>query len=113
MTYSRLIIGDANVARFWQASQLARPQLVGVPLKTASCLDTFATSLSDVTDAIDYVVISVITSLLLDEVSSTDVANSSHNVFQSAFQHVEASAKRASRVEVRSILFCITNHFFS
>ena len=100
MAYSRLIIGDANVARFWQASQLARPQLVGLPLKTANCFDTLASSLSDVTDALDYVVISVLTSLLLDEVSASDVSTSSTNVLQSMVKHVEAAAKRSSKVEV-------------
>ena len=103
MSYTRLIVGDANVARFWQASQLARPQLVGTPLKTANCLDTLVSALSDVTDALDYVVVSVSTSLLLEEATSADVQVSSLNVLQSMMQHIEASAKRAQRVEVLSI----------
>ena len=100
MSYSRLIIGDANVARFWQASQLARPQLVGVPMKTAACLDTLASSLADVTDALDYVIIAVATSLFLEEGSSSDVSGSSLNVFQELVRHVVATAKKSSRVEV-------------
>ena len=102
MSYSRLIIGDANVARFWQASQLARPQLVGVPLKTVSCLDTLASSLLEVNDSLDYVVLSVATSLVLDEASSVDVRASSRNVFDTMIKHVLSASKKSQRVEVLS-----------
>ena len=102
MSYQRLVIADANIGRSWQASQLARPQLVGVPLKNAACLDTLASSLMDVTDALDYVVISVATSLVLDEASSTDVRGSSFNVFETMVKHVMAAAKKSARVEVCS-----------
>ena len=33
MVYSQIIIGEAKVIRFWQASQFARPQLLGVELQ--------------------------------------------------------------------------------
>ena len=100
MTYTRLIVGDSNVARFWQASQLARPQLVGVPLKTVSCLDTLAVALSDVNDSFDFVVVSVSTCLVLEEASSSDVKGSSSNVFEAMIKHVSAAAKKAPRAEV-------------
>ena len=99
MSYSRLIIGDANVARFWQASQLARPQLVGVPLKTAACLDTLASSLSEVNDTFDYVIVSVLTTLVLDEASSTDIRASCQNIFDASIKHLMSAAKKSQRVE--------------
>ena len=100
MSNSRLIIGDANVARFWQASQLARPQLAGVPLKTSACLDTLASALSEVNDTFDYVVVSVATSLVIDEASSADIGVSCRNVFDALVKHVTAAAKKSQRVEV-------------
>ena len=71
MTYTRLLIGDSNVGRFWASAQTARPQLVGVPFKSATCLDTFSSALSDVTDALDFVMVSVLTGLLIDEGSAS------------------------------------------
>ena len=109
MSYSRLFIGDANVARFWQASQLARPQLVGVPLRTAACLDTLATSLSEINDSLDYVIVSVATSLIIDEASEADVKGSCLNIFEAFIKHLTRAAKKSARVEVSLLLltkFC-------
>ena len=100
MSYHRLVVGDVNVVRFWQAAQLARPQLVGVPLKTVGCVDTLSSALAEVNDALDYVVVSVATTLLLEEATSVDVRGSSLNVFESLVKHITAAAKKSSRVEV-------------
>ena len=103
MSYQILIVGDANIVRFWEAAQLSRPQLVGVTLKPVSCMDTLASSLSDVNDGLDFVLVSVLTSLLVEEASATDVKGSSYNIIKDAYKLVLAAAKRAGRVEVNTI----------
>ena len=102
MTYRSLILGDVTITRSWQAAQLARPQLVGVPLKAASCLDTLVSGLSDVTDELDYVLISVLNSLIIEEGSAADVRASCSSIFDEALRVIGAAAKKSSRVEVRS-----------
>ena len=100
MTYQRLIVGDSTIVRFWQAAQLARPQLVGVALKPASCLDTLSSGLSDVTDELDYVVVSMLTSYLTEEASGIDVRASTLSLISDVVRVISATAKRAPRVEV-------------
>ena len=105
MPYQFVIVGDANVVRFWEAAQVARPQLVGVGLKPASCFDTLSSALADVNDGLDFVVVSVLTSLLVDEASGTDVKGSSSNILSGAVKVVCAAAKKSGRVEVRLSIF--------
>ena len=100
MSYQLLIVGDSNVVRFWEAAQISRPQLVGVTLKPVSCMDTLASSLADVNDGLDYVLISVLTSLLIDEVSPADLRGSSYNIIRDAYKIILSASKKASRVEV-------------
>ena len=107
MAYRRLLIGDANVIRFWQASQLARPMMLGVPLKSVSCMDTFESALADVTDELDYVLVSVLTSLLLEEATPTTLFDSCSNVVQAIVKRIGVSAKKSSRVEVRLFFFAV------
>ena len=101
MAYRRLLIGDANVVRFWQAAQVSRPQLNGVSLKAVSCLDTLDSALEGVSNELDYVIVSVVTSFLIEESSQTDISVSSFNVLQNIVKRVMSSAKRAQRVQVR------------
>ena len=108
MPYRSLIVGDVNVARVWQAAQLARPQLVGVPLKVASCLDTLVSGLADVTDELDYVLVSVLNSMLLEEGSAADVSKSCSNIVSEVLTVVNAAAKKSSRVEVLSSEFLLS-----
>ena len=103
MTYKRLIIGDANITRFWPDCQSARPQLVAVPMRPAKCLDTLSSALSEVTDEFDCILISVLTSMLIDEASSADVSGSSFNIIRDAVRLISASAKKSSKVEVCNI----------
>ena len=100
MTYKRLIVGDAGIVRTWQAAQVSRPQLVGVPLKSATCLDTLTSALSDVTDEYDFVIVSMLTSLLLEEGSAVDARRSCANIMADVFRIVVGAAKKSSRVEV-------------
>ena len=108
MTYSRLVIGDSNIVRFWQAAQLARPQLVGVPLKPVSCHDTLSAALDSITDELDYVIVSVLTSFLIEEGSSVDVRNTCFSVIESVVKGISRAAIKSKRVEVRSFHFCLS-----
>ena len=104
MAYKRLILGDANIVRSWQAAQLARPKdLVGASLKSATCLDTLSASLESVSDEVDYVVVSVMTGLLLEDVSPSDLKGSSVNILEGVVRRVCSTAKRTSRVQVCAI----------
>ena len=101
MGYLRLIMGDSSIARFWQASQTARPkELVGVPFKSADCLDTLASGLSDVTDELDYVLVSVLTGMLVEEALASDAIGSSRGIISDVLKIVAGVAKKSSRVEV-------------
>ena len=108
MTYKRLIVGDANITRFWPECQAARPQLLSAVMKPAKCMDTLSSALADVNDGIDYVIVSVLTSLLLDEASATDVTGTSFNILRDAIKLISATAKKSSKVEVSLyISFCV------
>ena len=76
---SRLLIGDNNLSRFWPSYQFSRSALKGVQLCTATDLDTFDHGLSQVEDK-SVVVISVLTSILLEEVNQLEVESSAANV---------------------------------
>ena len=100
MTYVRLLVGDSNVVRFWDSAQVSRRDLAGVVLKSATCLDTLRSSLSEVTDALDFVVVSVLTSLATDEGSAFDVRPTCLTIFKDAIRIVSDTAKKSGRVEV-------------
>ena len=100
MTYRVLLLGDANVARFWEAAQVARPQLVGMTFKPVSCSDTFAASLQDVNDGFDYVLVSVLTSLLLEECLAAEIEGTSMNIIPDLVKQLCLAAKKSSKVEV-------------
>ena len=104
MSYKVMIVADANVVRFWDAVQLARPQMVGVSLRPVSCLDTLSAALSDINDGIDYALVSVLTTLLLEEASASDVRASSYNIIRDVVKRVVACAKKSGRVEVYILL---------
>ena len=109
MTYQFIILGDSNVVRFWEAAQTARPQLMGVSLKPISCMDTLSSALSDVNDGLDFSLISVLTSLLLEEASSVDVKNSCGNIIRDVVKLICAAAVKSKRVEVNMLL--VLSHF--
>ena len=110
--YKRLILGDPAVVRVWQAAQLAKAQLVGVPLKPVSCLDTLTSGLSDVTDELDYVIVSVLTHLLTEEASATDVRVSCGEIISDVARVVTAAAKKSTRVEVRNSVTYLMYPFY-
>ena len=100
MSYHRILIGDVNVGRFWQASQAARPQLRDVPFKSASCFDTLEVALDSVSDEHDMALISMMTSVAVEEGSAIDVIGSAKNVFDQVFRRISAAAKKSGRCEV-------------
>ena len=104
--YKRLIIGDGNVVRFWQAAQISRKELLGVRLHHVSCMDTLDSSLGEITDEFDYVLVSVLTSLVLDEVSSSDIRKSGTNLFGDVTRRIAAAAKKSSRAQVCALSYC-------
>ena len=76
---SRLLVGDNNLSRFWPAHQFARPNLQGSRLVTATDLDTLDHALTQVEDR-EQVIVSMLTSVLLDEVNTLEIASSSYNI---------------------------------
>ena len=76
---SRLLIGDHNLTRFWPSYQFGRATLKGVTLVTSTDLDTLDNALVQV-EAKDQVIVSVLTSILLDEVNTTEISCSSTNI---------------------------------
>ena len=106
MACTRLLIGDSNIARFWSAAQLARPQLMGVSFKEASCCETLSAALSDVTDTLDAVIVSMLSDFIIDEASAVDVDGTCGNIISDVIRALERAAKRSSNVQVtKTFLF--------
>ena len=76
---SRVLIGDNNLSRFWPAYQFSRPSLKTSTLITATDLDTLDQALTQVDDK-EQVLISILTSVLLEEVNQQEIASSAYNV---------------------------------
>ena len=76
---SRLLIGDNNLSRFWAAYSFARPGLKSSTLVTATDLDTLDHALTQIEDK-DVVIVSVLTSILLDEVNVAEIDVSALNI---------------------------------
>ena len=107
MSYRRILIGDVNVARFWQPMQAARPQLKEVAFKHASCLDTLETALDSVSDEHDYAVVSMVTSVLVEDGSAMDVRGSSVNALEASLKRIIAASKRSMHCQVWCFIFFI------
>ena len=80
---SRLLIGDNNLSRFWAAYSFARPGLKSSTLVTATDLDTLDHALTQIEDR-EQVLLSVLTSILIEEANSSDVSVSASNVCNEA-----------------------------
>ena len=76
---SRLLIGDNNLVKFWPAVQFSRPVLKDSIMLTATDLDTYDHALSQVEDR-EVVIISVLTSILMEEVNHLELESSAFNV---------------------------------
>ena len=80
---SRLLIGDNNLSKFWPTYQFSRPSLKLSTLVTATDLDALDSALTQVEEK-DQVIVSVLTSVLIDEVNQTEVGSSAFNVCEQA-----------------------------
>ena len=105
MPYQLIILGDANIARFWEDAQITRHQLVGAVFKPVSCLDTLTSALSEVNDGFDFVIVSILTTMLLEEGSASDLSSSCHNVVRDVVKRLCLSAKKSAKVEVRVLIY--------
>ena len=76
---SRLLIGDNNLSRFWPAYQFSRPSLKSSTPITATDLDTLDHALGQIEDR-ELVIVCVLTSVLLEEVSQLELESSAANV---------------------------------
>ena len=80
---SRLLIGDNNLSRYWPAYQFSRPSLKAATMLTATDFDTFDHALAQAEER-EQVLVSVLTSLLIEEVNQHEVESSAFNVCEQA-----------------------------
>ena len=100
---SRLLIGDNNLTRFWPAHQFSRVSLKGSLLVTATDLDTLDHALSQ-TDDRDQVIVSVLTSILLEEVNSLEISSSAFNICSEVVSRLAGMGPRSPSCQVRFFL---------
>ena len=96
----RMLIGDNNVSKFWGAYQFSRPSLKSSVLVTATDLDTLDHALTQ-TDEKDQVIVSVLTSLLLEEINQLEVASSAFNVCDQVVTRLAGICPRSPSCQVR------------
>ena len=80
---SRLLIGDNNLSKFWPAYQFSKPAFKSSVLVTATDLDALDSALTQVEDR-DQVIVSVLTSILMEEVNQAEISSSAFNVCEQA-----------------------------
>ena len=106
---TRLLIGDNNLSRFWPAYQFSRPSLKTSTLITSTDLDTLDHGLMQTEDR-ELVIVSVLTSLLLDEVNQSEVSCSAANVFDQVLTRLTGLCPRTPSCQVH---FCFFSFLFS
>lgn len=99
---SRLLIGDNNLSRFWPAYQFSRPTLKDATLLTATDFDTLDNALSQSDDKAQ-VIVSVLTSILLEEVNQLEVASSASNIFDQLLVRLMGLCPRSPSCQVISL----------
>ena len=103
---SRMLIGDNNLSKFWPAYQVSRPSLKHVSMLTATDFDTFDHALTQV-DEKEQVIVSVLTSLLIDEVNQLEVENSAFNVCEQAVSRLVGICPRSPSCRVCVFTFVL------
>ena len=96
---SRMLIGVNNLSKFWPAYQISRPSLKHVSMLTATDFDTFDHALSQVEDK-EVIVVSVLTSILLEEVNQLEVESSASNVCDQAVSRLLGLCPRTPGCQV-------------
>ena len=110
---SRLLIGDNNLSRFWPAYQFSRQHLKGSLLVTATDFDTLDHALSQAeADDRSQVIVSILTSVLLDEVNSLEVASSAHNVCNEVINRLVGLCPQLPSCQVRVIVTLVVRSFY-
>ena len=108
---SRLLVGDNNLSKFWPAYQFARPNLKHSSLVTATDLDGLDHALSQV-DERDQVIVSVLTSILMEEVSQVDVESSAFNICEQAVSRIIGLCPRSPSCQVYFVfMFSLLSSF--
>lgn len=96
---ARLLIGDNNLSRFWASVQFARSSLKSSVLVTATDLDALDHALTKV-DERDQVIISVLTSILMEEVNQDEVGPSAFNVCEATVSRLVGVCPRSPSCQV-------------
>ena len=97
---SRLLIGDNNLSRFWSAVQFSRPALKSSSLLAATDLDTLDHALSQIEDK-EVIVVSVLTSILLEEVNQLELESSAYNVCEQVVSRLLGMCPQMQSSQVR------------
>ena len=108
---SRLLIGDNNLSKFWPAYQFSRPTLKLSTLITATDLDALDGALSQVEDK-NQVIVSVLTSILIDEVNQNEVGSSAFNICEQAVSRLVGLCPANPSCQVLFAFFCQERYFF-
>ena len=101
---SRLLIGDNNLSKFWPAFQFARPSLKHSVMVTATDLDGLDHALSQ-TEEKEQVIVSVLTSIILEEINQDDISGSAFNVCEQAVSRLLGLCPRVPSCQVYLFFF--------
>ena len=103
---SRLLIGDNNLSKFWPAYQFSKPAFKSSVLVTATDLDALDSALTQVEDR-DQVIVSVLTSILMEEVNQAEISSSAFNVCEQAVSRLLGICPQIPSCQVLSFTFFI------
>ena len=106
---SRLLIGDNNLSRFWTAYQFSRPALKTASMITATDLDALDHALTQ-SEEKNVVIVSVLTSILIDEVNPLEARSSAQSVCDQVVTRLLGICPHSPGSQVRSLLFSVS-HF--
>ena len=96
---SRLLIGDNNLSKFWPAYQFGKPALKSVLLVTATDFDTIDNALSQSDDK-DQVIVSVLTTLLIEELNQLELTSSASNILDQLLSRLLGLCPRSPSCQV-------------
>ena len=94
---SRILIRHNHLSSFWLAYQFSRPNLKHAALLTATNFDHALTQ----TEEKDQVIVSVLTSLLLDEVNQLEVKSSALKVCEEAVSRLVGLCPQSPSCQVK------------
>ena len=101
---SHVLIGDNNLAKFWPAYQFGRAGLKNSLMLTATDLDTLDLALTQVEEK-DVVILSVLTSILLEEINHLELDSSAYNVCDQVVSRISGLCPGSPSCQVFSLCF--------